>query len=111
MSDERSKQKAPGRGARRITLNSAETPADRSYESVALEEDGSLLISGQDLGEAPKAFWSSSEYEYWRRIAAKDVPRVLLGLIGQRFDSHAEFKDWLEANDIDSKFDSWISSD
>ena len=111
MSDENSKPRAPARGVREVTLNSTETPTDRSHESVALKDDGSLVISGHDLGSTPKEFWGSSEYEYWRRIAAEDVPRVLLGLIDQRFDSHADFHAWLDANGIDSTFDSWVSSD
>jgi hypothetical protein len=111
MSDPGSERKAPARGIRSVTLNDRESSTDRSHESVELTDDGSLLISGHDLGETPKAFWGSSDYEYWRRIAARDVPRVLLGLIRQRFDSHADFHAWLEANDIDSTFDSWVSSD
>jgi hypothetical protein len=103
------KTRAPARGVRQITLFDRQTPTDQSTETVTFEKKGDLLIAGRDLGETPKKFFGSPEYEYWRRIDKHDVPRVLLGLIQERFDSHASFKEWLEANGIDSEFHSWNS--
>ncbi|AKS43230.1 hypothetical protein WM2015_2873 [Wenzhouxiangella marina] len=100
---------APPRGVKEITLFDRRTDTDTSTETVTLERKGDLLIAGRDLGETPKKFWGKPEYEYWRRIDKADVPRVLLGLIKERFDSHASFQEWLEANGIDSEFHSWNS--
>lgn len=109
MTDDPSTASAPPRGVREIVLFDRKTDTDTSTETVTLDKKGKLVIAGRDLGETPKRFWGKPEYEYWRSVDAKDVPRVLLGLIKERFESHAEFKEWLEVNGIESEFHSWNS--
>lgn len=105
--DAAAKLAAPPRGTRDIILLEQETPECYTTERVTLTESGELLVSGYDIGDLPLRTWGDDDYEYWRTVAAEDVPRVLLGLIRERFSSDSEFNDWLKANDIDSEFDSW----
>lgn len=98
---------APPRGERQVVILQQETPECRTTESVQLTQDGKLIIEGYDIGDAPLRAWGDDDYEYWRTIAAEDVPRVLLGLIRERFGSHREITDWLDANGIESQFSSW----
>lgn len=100
---------APARGVCQVVLFDRQSEDDSSTETVSLDRKGRLVIAGRDVGETPRRFWGKSEYEYWRSIEPRDVTRVLLGLVKERFDSHASFKEWLEVNGIDSDFHSWSS--
>jgi hypothetical protein len=50
---------------------------------ASLELDGSLRISGHDLGPVTKSITPDGEYEYWYSIAAEDVPALAVALGGQ----------------------------
>ena len=49
---------------------------------VALSDDGTLVIAGQDIGAIVERFFGEREYEFARSVAPDDVPlvRQLLGL-------------------------------
>jgi hypothetical protein len=81
--------------------------AHRSETSVfidaEIDDKGNLLLSGQDIGKAPKEWFGNSDYEYWVVVAAPDKERVrsiLLGQAagGQQFspaaDASEDEKDW-----------------
>jgi len=69
---------------RRVSLRS-EHRDDGSWLNLdaSLDEDGSLRISGQDLGPVTKTISSDGEYEYFYTVAAEDVPALVLALGGQ----------------------------
>lgn len=48
---------------------------------AGITDTGDLLISGQDLGEAPRQSFGDSDYEYWLRIPSATKDRVLLALL------------------------------
>ena len=73
------------------------------YIDAEIDEKGNLLLSGQDLGKAPKDWFGDSDYEYWVVVAASDKELVLSILLGQvadgpRFrpadDASQDEKDW-----------------
>ena len=49
---------------------------------VALGDDGTLVIAGQDIGAIVERFFGDREYEFARSVAPEDLPlvRELLGL-------------------------------
>ena len=49
---------------------------------VALNDDGTLVIAGQDIGAIVERFFGEREYEFARSVAPEDLPlvRQLLGL-------------------------------
>ena len=98
---------APPRGVRESVILRQETPECSTTEQVTLQENGNLVVSGHDTGDLPLHIWGDENYEYWRTVVAEDVPRILLGLIRERFGSDAEIKDWLDANGIEHQFNSW----
>lgn len=51
-----------------------------SNVDIEIQPEGDLVLIGQDLGEAPKGFFGSSEYEYWLRIKAENKKRLLAAL-------------------------------
>ena len=42
---------------------------------------GDLVISGQDIGDAPRAAFGEDDYEYWLTVAAADKDVLLLALL------------------------------
>ncbi len=79
---------------------------------VEIAEDGGVLLSGQDAGDAPLALWGDDDYEYWLKIEAVDKDRVLLALIEQLYAGNAnvisELKALLEEKGISSEFSSYV---
>jgi hypothetical protein len=49
---------------------------------ATLEPDGSLRISGHDLGPVTKSITPDGGYEYWYSIAAENVPALVVALGG-----------------------------
>jgi hypothetical protein len=81
--------------------------ARRSETSVfidaEIDEKGRLVVSGQDIGKAPKEWFGHDDYEYWVVVAASDKDQVLSILLGQlaggqQFrlagDASEDEKDW-----------------
>jgi len=50
---------------------------------ASLGDDGSLRISGQDLGPVTRTISSDGEYEYFYTVAAEHVPALVVALGGQ----------------------------
>lgn len=50
---------------------------DRRHLAAYLDERGDLHIDGQDLGPGTSSVSEDGEYEWFRTIAAADLPRLL----------------------------------
>lgn len=78
---------------------------------VEITDGGDLLLSGQDLGEAPQMIWGDSDYEYWLRIKNADKEAVLLALIEKHYSGNAsvvtELREYLESKEIPCEFHSY----
>lgn len=64
-----------------VTLRDEHDGADRRHLAAYLDDEGRLHIDGQDLGPATAMVSEDGEYEWFRTIAAADLPRLaeLLG--------------------------------
>ncbi len=62
-------------------------------------ENGDLVVSAQDVGEAPLQWWGDSDYEFWVTVASKDKPFVLQALI--EFSNQAGGLPPIESKDQD----------
>jgi hypothetical protein len=70
-------------GDRFVTLQSDRLDdGSRLHLYASLETDGSLRISGHDLGPVAKNISPDGEYEYWYSVAAEDVPALVVALGG-----------------------------
>lgn len=76
--------------------------------NARIEEAGDLLLSGQDIGEAPQQIFGKDEYEYWLRVPAAAKDRMLLALIEKIYRGNAsvmsELKEFLESKEIPCEF-------
>ena len=53
------------------------------FIDAEIDEQGRLVLSGQELGKAPEEWFGHDEYEYWLVVAASEKDRVLSILLGQ----------------------------
>lgn len=93
-----------------ITLVNIKGPT-QIHIDVEITEEGDLLFSGQDLGEAPRKYFGDSDYEYWLRISARDKDQLLVALIETLYSGDSlvisKLRDFLKSKGIDYKFDSY----
>ena len=54
-----------------------------------IEESGNLVISGQDIGDAPEEFFGDLDYECWLTVPAAEKDRLLLALIEAHYAGDA----------------------
>ena len=82
------------------------------FIDVEINDKGSIVLSGQDLGKVPEEFWGDSDYEYWIVVDQKQKDNLLLSLIKDKFGGNAQafsnFKDYLIKEGIPYDFDSWV---
>jgi hypothetical protein len=95
------------RGEHRVTIYDRTGGEDRNILEAVVTLGGDLVLEGQDIGPGVEKFFGDSDYEYWETIKAEQVPLVLLQLIKDRFQTHAEFAAWLKAKGIPSEFTSF----
>ncbi len=81
---------------------------DRRVLDAYVDEDGNLVLEGQNLGPTVSEVFGDLDDEYWRKVKKEGVPKVLLLLIEARFDSALTFTKWLNAHGIESEFHSGI---
>jgi hypothetical protein len=81
------------------------------YIQAEIRQDGDLVLSGQDVGRAPREFWGDSDYEWWVSVSSNHKDDVLLALLEKLYGGNPaaieEFRDLLEARGIKSEFHSW----
>jgi len=68
-------------GSRRVTLRDEREGKDSRHLWAYVDDDGNLHIDGQDLGPGTTPVSPDGEYEWFKTIAAVDVPR-LVSLLG-----------------------------
>ena len=64
-----------------VTLRADKRGEDERYLRASLNEDGSLVLEGQDLGPGTAMVSPDGEYEYWITVKPEHFPR-LLALLG-----------------------------
>ena len=78
---------------------------------VRIKENGDLLFSGQDIGEAPEEVFGDSDYEYWLTVPAAEKDRLLLALIEKHYVGNStvisELREFMESKAISCEFFSY----
>ena len=76
-----------------------------------IEESGDLVISGQDIGDAPEEFFGDLDYEYWLTVPAAEKDRLLLALIETHYAGDlsvvSKLRDLMEEKRIPCRFHSY----
>jgi hypothetical protein len=78
---------------------------------LAVEDDGSVEISGQDLGEAAAEAFGSDSYETWIRIKPEALHSLMGALLRARYEGTAsavwDFRAFCEVRQIPHEYGSW----
>ncbi|MBD3189583.1 MAG: hypothetical protein GF308_03015 [Candidatus Heimdallarchaeota archaeon] len=67
---------------------------------AAIKEAGDLVFEGVDSGDSVKERYGDFDFEYWYKVRADQVPKVLLFLLQEKFEKTSEIIDWLKEKDI-----------
>ena len=82
------------------------------FIDAKIDDDGNLVISGQDIGDAPKEFWGDSDYEYWVVVPPDQKDQVLLALLETLYKDDTQvvskFRSLLSEKGIPSDFQNWV---
>ena len=82
--------------------------ATSRYIDAEITDEGDLLLSGQDFGEAPLKVWGEDEYELWLKETAPNKDRVFLALLEKLYAGNpsliSELKHYLKSKDIPCEF-------
>jgi hypothetical protein len=76
--------------------------------NVRIDENGDLLFSGQDIGNAPEEMFGDLDYEYWLTVPASEKDRLLLALIEKHYAGDAlvvsTLREFMESREIPCSF-------
>ena len=102
-----------------VVLRKERSGMDSRYLGAKLNEDGDLIIEGQDLGPTVEAFWDAgnTEYEWAIVVHAANIPLFVaalggapgvdvLPLLASRFadDERYGSKTFLDEHDVPTEF-------
>lgn len=95
---------------KKVQLLEERGPTSR-FINARIEDDGNLIVEGQDLGEAPKKWFDDEDYEFWVTVKAENKDSVILALIeklfGGRFSAVDEFREFLKEKGIPFGWMTW----
>ena len=78
------------------------------HVDAAIDQEGDLVLSGQDIGQAPREVFGSSDFEYFLRVRREHKDALLLALLEQvyRDDGRAvsRLRELLAAKGIPGEF-------
>ena len=81
------------------------------YIEASITEEGDLVVSDQDIGEAPLEYMGDSDYEYSLRIRAAHKDDLLLALLEKLYSGDArlvsELREYLDSKGIPAEFGSF----
>jgi hypothetical protein len=88
---------------KQIQLLEERGPTSR-FIHARIEDNGSLVIEGQDVGEAPRKWFDDDDYEFWVTVKPEDEDRLILALIqnqfGGKFSAVDEVREFLREKGI-----------
>ena len=76
--------------------------------ALTASEDGGINLSGQDVGEAPKRAFGSSDYEYGLAIPPEGLSKLVIALLAERYAGQlravSQLRAFCETNEIPHSF-------
>jgi hypothetical protein len=95
---------------KKVLLLEEKGPTSR-FIHARVEDNGDLVVEGQDVGEAPQKWFDDEDYEFWVTVRAEDKDSVILALIeklfGGRFSAVDKFREFLKEKGIPFGWMTW----
>jgi hypothetical protein len=96
--------------AKEIRLFEEKGPTSR-FIYAKIEDNGDVVVSGQDVGEAPRKFFNDGDYEFWVTVKEEHKDQLILVLIEKlwkgKFKAVEEFREFLKEKGIPSEWMTW----
>lgn len=83
-------------GSFALVLRKEENPRCRVTQTATARPDGTLVIDGYDAGALVEEFHGTDEYEYALSLTKAEAAKLLLMLLGERFEKLETAREWLE---------------
>jgi hypothetical protein len=97
-------------GSKTVLLFEERGPTSR-FIYARIEDNGDLVIEGQDVGAMPRECFDDGDYEFSVTVRAEDRDRVLLAMIqkvfGGNFSAVDTFREFLKEKGISYGWMTW----
>ena len=81
------------------------------FIQARIEDNGNLVVEGQDVGAAPLKWFDDEDYEFIVTVRKEDKDLVLLALIqklfGGKFRAVDDFREFLEEKGVPFGWTTW----
>ncbi len=81
------------------------------FIDAEVNNQGDLVMSGQDIGKAPEEYFGDSDYEYWVVVKDEHKDRVLLSLMEEVYGGNSKavtaFIQLMKSKGIPYEFSTW----
>lgn len=81
------------------------------FIDAEINDQGDLVLSGQDIGKGPEEYFGDSDYEYWAVVKEEQKDRVLIALLEELFGGNSKavtaFIQLMKSKGIPYEFDTW----
>jgi hypothetical protein len=88
-----------------------ERGATSRFIHARIENNGNLVVEGQDVGEEPLKWFDDEDYEFFVTVREEDKDQVLLALIqkvfGGKFRAVDDFREFLEEKGVPFGWMTW----
>ncbi len=85
---------------KKITMQQYKTESVSVHLDASIDDDGSLNLEGQDIGDSVEKYWGDSDYEYFLYVKKDDKEKIPLLLLKERFGNMSDFQKWLNEKGI-----------
>lgn len=87
---------------KKIVMQHYKTESVSVHLDASVDDDGSLNLEGQDIGDSVEKYWGDSDYEYFLYVQKENKEKILPPLLRERFGGMPDFLKWLEEKGIPS---------
>jgi len=81
---------------KKIVMQKYKTESVSVSLDAYIDDDGSLNMEGQDIGDSVEKYWGDSDYEHFLYVKKEDKEKIPLLLLKERFASMTDFLKWLD---------------
>ena len=85
---------------KKIVMQQYKTESVLVSLDAGIDDDGSLNLEGQDIGDSVEKYWGDSDYEYFLYVKKENKEKIPLLLLKERFGSMADFLKWCDEKGI-----------
>lgn len=87
-------------GSKKVILHECRLEDSYTQTTAEISRDRELVVEYYDRSSTALKWFGDSDLEHWTTVKREEVDQVLLGLLKDRFESHVDFRNWLDGKHI-----------